>query len=424
MRRYVGARLHRRLFLFMGLAILVTFALAGATVHWLGNHEDYDNRRTKIEAFAARRFAEVWTDSERRNRLAYEVTDSFGIHLLLRDAQGRELFRSGSGCEKGWSTLTIPALPAGKTSGGTVSLCDGPFSSGPGSRFLWALLVFAVVLWLTSGAIARRLGRPLGKLVQVTTQIGEGELSARVRLGRHRGDEVGLLSESINRMAERIEKQMLDQRQLLAGVSHEIRTPLSRLRIIVELLRQKWGEGRLLDDAEREIDEVNDLTGQLLASSRLEFVALDQRTLDAVELGREALRRVGADERLLVVEAADPVFQGDPTLIARAITNLLGNATDHGKGIDALVVSDEPRKLRFCVLDQGPGFSEEDGHRVFDPFVQGAQKESSVPSTTLGLGLTLVKRIAEAHHGGVLLENRSGGGASVGFWVPRGDQSV
>jgi signal transduction histidine kinase len=274
-----------------------------------------------------------------------------------------------------------------------------------------------MVLWLASGILARRLGRPLWKLVEVTTQIGDGDLSARVRLGRHRDGEVGVLSDSINRMAERIDKQMNDQRELLAGVSHEIRTPLARLRIITELLREGSDRGRLLDEAEREIAELDELTGQLLASSRLEFVALEVRRLDASELCRTTLKRANLGPELFTAEATSIPVEADPTLIGRALLNLLHNAQDHGGSVVVLRLSEEAGRVRFSVVDDGPGFN--GLGQAFDPFVQGSEQQSSSGKGGLGLGLALVKRIVLAHGGDVFVENLPEGGAQVGFWLPK-----
>ncbi len=97
--------------------------------------------------------------------------------------------------------------------------------------------------------------------MRVTREIGSGKLTARVRLGRHQAGEVGGLASAINDMAERLEKQLRDQRELLAAVSHEIRSPLARLRVLSELARSEATRDRAVQDLEREIVEIDELVG-------------------------------------------------------------------------------------------------------------------------------------------------------------------
>ncbi len=101
-----------------------------------------------------------------------------------------------------------------------------------------------------------------------------------MKLRRHHRDEVGEIAEAVNDMAVRIERQLSGQRELMAAVSHETRTPLARLRVLVELERSKPEDPKRLDAIEAELIEIDSLVGQLLARSRLDFSALDQRHLD------------------------------------------------------------------------------------------------------------------------------------------------
>src|SRR5690606_1730338 len=194
------------------------------------------------------------------------------------------------------------------------------------------------------------------------------------------------------------------QQELLAVVTNEIRTPLARLRVLTEMLREKQTNERLLVEAEREVAEIDDLTGQLLASSRLDFVGVTSRTLDAVELSLESLRRLGLDGTLLHVDAGTHTqISGDPTLIGRALTNLLNNACTHGREVVSLTLRNDGALLAFVVRDAGPGLAPGDDEKVFQPFVLGQNGSSGAPS--VGLGLHLLKRIAEAHGGRAWAEN-------------------
>ena len=104
-----------------------------------------------------------------------------------------------------------------------------------------AVLLFgipALLLWTAAGRIARRISRPLYALTRAAQEIGQGNLAARASLGRGGIDEMAVLSSAFNDMAARLERQLTEQRELLAAVSHELRTPLARIRLLVEIARQ------------------------------------------------------------------------------------------------------------------------------------------------------------------------------------------
>jgi signal transduction histidine kinase len=149
----------------------------------------------------------------------------------------------------------------------------------------------------------------------------------------------------------------------------------------------------------------------------MDFAALSRRPLDAVETASRALERAGADPTALVVERendeAGPIpIQADATLLGRALANLIDNAKKHGGGVEALKVKRANGHVAFEVEDHGEGFVDGEEGRVFEPFYRRSEQGS------LGLGLSLVKRIAEAHGGRAYAANREGGGAKVGVEIP------
>jgi two-component system OmpR family sensor kinase len=291
--------------------------------------------------------------------------------------------------------------------------------AGPPRAFVF-FFVPALVLWAVSGKVARRIAQPIYDLVRVTKQIGEGKLSARAALDRSGIDELGLLAQSINDMAARIERQLADQKQLLAEVSHELRTPLARIRLLVEIARGGKLEPANLDEIEREAVEIDALVGELLASARLDFSALVKRPLDAADLARRAVERAGLPPQTVAIDSQEPGFEGDATLMARALANLLDNARKHGGSAAVLRVRNRGRLVLFEVEDDGPGFPPGEIERITSALASGerprreARKEGS-----LGLGLALVHRIAVAHDGRLSFENRPEGGARITLEIPR-----
>ena len=293
---------------------------------------------------------------------------------------------------------------------------------------LRAVLLFgapAVTLWTATGRVARRIAQPLYELTRAAQELGAGNLKARVSAAGFGFDETAVLSSAFNEMAARLERQLAEERELLASVSHELRTPLARIRLLVEIGRQAGtgqGQGsgkdpRTLDEIEREAIEIDALVGELLASARIEFQSVSPKPLEAVEIARRALERAGEDAAKLVSAPPPLPFAADPTLIGRALANLIDNARKHGAGLVRLAVQADGAGVTFEVVDRGRGFAPGDESRVFERFYRGADPDAGSHGS-LGLGLALVKRIADAHGGRVHAANEPGGGARVVLELP------
>ena len=420
--RYVRARLHRRIFAWFGASILIT-GCAIAAVGFLMDRASGSGFRREMEranTFIAGQFERVWDRPDDRAALARAIERDFEVKVELRDAAGAPIAPFAGPCARPtFSTRVTPAsspAPAGE-----VRVCLDPHRSGPRWSGL-ALFVACVVLWAASGRIARRLARPLDELARVAGDLGRGRLDSRVKLGCHEHGEVGVVAEAMNDMAARIQKQLDDQRELLATVSHELRTPLSRIRLLTEIARDGGEPAHAFDEIDREVIEIDKLVGDLLASSRIDFSALTTKQICAEEALRRAVTRAGLDESVLEVapEDRDLTLAADPTLLARALSNLLDNAARHGGGATRVALRSSGDAVRFEVEDSGPGLAPGEEQRIFEPFYQGTPgDESAPPKGALGLGLALVRRIAEAHGGRALAENRAGGGARMILDLPR-----
>jgi two-component system OmpR family sensor kinase len=367
----------------------------------------------QVGDFAARQFAERWHDERAREALARDVAQTFGVQITLTGSDGVELFSSdGERCRG--PSHAIDITEDRKLLGRVEACLHGRQRFRP-LIGLTVLGSVCLVLWTAAALLARRITRPLSLLIETTREIGSGNLSARVRLGRHQGGELRLLSESVNEMARRIERQIKDQRELLAAVSHEVRSPLARLRLCAEILRADSGNVKALDSIELEVVELDGLVGQLLASSRLDFETLSKQEVALGDLFRQVLSRHQLASVSLDDRSEGAVARVDPTLIARAVDNLLDNAIRHGGKVAGCSLhwsSDAPGKLVFEVRDAGPGFSSDVLPNVFEAFYRGPGAPGS-----LGLGLALVRRIARAHGGEAWAQNAAEGGGLVAFSV-------
>lgn len=426
---FVRARMHRRIFAWFGASILMSGAAAWVVLSLVAPddtrwRDDWD----RFRSFVGERYADVWDDPAARDRLGTEMASDLRLGVRLLDDRGTTIAAYGERpCEVPGFVSEVRSAPE-RPSRGEVWVCAPPGRHQRGWLMALAALAAAcAVIWAASGMAARRLTAPLWDVARVARDIGDGNLRSRVSLPeRHHIGEMGILAESVNDMASRIEKQLRDQKELLAAVSHELRTPLGHIRVILETMRDAPETGdaakealqKRIDELEKEVCEVDDLVGELLASSRLTFDTLAHRKLEALDVAARALERTGLDLALLESEEESIAFEGDATLLGRALTNLLENAKRHGNGVSSLRIDATDDEVVFVVEDRGPGFSEVELQKVFESFYRGDHR-AGASHGSLGLGLSLVRRIAEAHGGRAWAENRDGGGARVGIRIAR-----
>jgi signal transduction histidine kinase len=276
---------------------------------------------------------------------------------------------------------------------------------GPGLVLVLVLLFVAIAL----GAfpVVRRLTRRLEALKQGVERFGAGALNQRVDDGGR--DEVAAVASSFNRAAERIELLVQSHRSLLANASHELRSPLARLKMAVTMLDAAAPDARVKLQAEIEtnIRELDALVEEVLLASRLDAreAPLARDTVDLVALAAEEAARVQAD---LDASVGHLPISGDERLLRRALRNPLENARRYGGDGEVTVqLAALGDRVEIRVCDRGPGVAETMRERIFEPFFRlpgHAEREGGV-----GLGLSLVRQIAERHGGVVRCEARADG---------------
>lgn len=317
-------------------------------------------------------------------------------------------------------TLWVPRLNAARLNGGARPPPPdarppwlGP-RSWPDGVGLAALLV-VLFLAVAGGAfpVVRRLTRRLESLKQGVEAFGAGALNQRV--AEDGQDEVAAVGVSFNRAATRIEALVRSHQSLLANASHELRSPLARLKMAVQMLEDANPAQRpaLRREIDTNIAELDALVEEVLLAGRLDATtALEQRErVDVLGLLAEEAARVGAE-----VQGDNVQLQADERLLRRALRNLLENAKRYGG--DAIHASVQKRggQVQVRVCDRGPGVPAAYRERIFEAFFRlpgHAEREGGV-----GLGLSLVRQIAERHGGRVRCEPREGGGSCFVLELP------
>ena len=410
LKRTMGARLQRRLFVWFALTMVAT-AVFAVSMTWLVGRAlrpDLPGGMERPRRFFGNQVGRLWNKPEERDALIHSLAADLGTEVSLRDTRGQLLLRVGQECPT-TRRLQEPVRRDGRVLG-ELEMCP----HGPPPLLLLTGALTIVALWAAAGLLARRLSRPLQEVARIAEQIADGNLQVAVQplpdqWGKH--DEVAVVGEVLRQMATRVDKQLRDQRELLAAVSHELRTPLGHLRLLVDSWRDNPKPNpKLLDQADRELQDLDSLVGQLLANARLEFRELRLQRLASVEMAIESLERAGLDPTLLDVQGQHLWVQGDPALLQRAIANLLDNARKHGGGAVALRLCRTGLRLRLEVQDDGPGFADGEERQAFAPFTGAGHRAES-----LGLGLHLVERIAHAHGGSAYARNAPERGAVVGI---------
>jgi len=291
-----------------------------------------------------------------------------------------------------------------------------PFGFG----FGWMLGLVGLAVALGAYPIIRRLTLRLEALQRGVERWGTGDLSTR--LNAEGKDEVAFLAERFNHAAQRIETLMNSHKSLLANASHELRSPLARIRMSLELMGVDAASPQRLEIS-RSITELDQLIDEILLASRLDAQQADAEPfeqLDLTGLAAEECAKAGA-ELGISTTGQSLVIRGSPRLLRRLMRNLLENARRYGgQGGVTLELTQQRAGTQdmavIAVHDRGPGVPLAQRERIFEPFYRlpgASEREGGV-----GLGLALVKSIAQRHGGRVRCEARPGGGASFVVELP------
>lgn len=272
------------------------------------------------------------------------------------------------------------------------------------------VLLIAAVIGAAAYPVVRNLTRRLERLRVGVERFGGGDLVARVPVeGR---DEIATVAKSFNKAADRIEGLVGAHRSLLANASHELRAPVTRLRMALEL-DDSVQDGPLRKEAIENLGEIDTLVEEILLASRLDHVGGLERaeTIDLMALAAEEAARHGLEATGAPVE-----IKGDARLMTRLVRNLILNALRHGRAPVDVSVMRAGKLARISVRDHGEGLPKGEEGRVFEPFYRPSGRSEAAGGW--GLGLALVRQIAELHGGEVRYKPADGGGASFVVDIP------
>lgn len=294
-----------------------------------------------------------------------------------------------------------------------------------------------ILVLLVSDWFARSIARPIRQLSDVVAQVGAGKLGTRMDWNSK--DEVGQLVRGFNQMSARLEELDAMKRDFVSSVTHELRSPLGAIESFIRLIESKMNSGRAVDP--RQVQEyfgriaqnvrrlsgfINDLLDVAkIERGKMECVLRPTRIQDvAGEVVQffEAKSKEQKVNLLCKVDPAFPVVQADPERIRQVIVNLISNALKFTpEGGHVWIASEQFREgekkwAEVTVTDTGRGMDRADLESLFKKFQQGKNITQGVMGTKgTGLGLFIVKSIAEAHGGKVAVRSAPGKGTQFSF---------
>jgi two-component system, OmpR family, sensor kinase len=285
-----------------------------------------------------------------------------------------------------------------------------------------------VLLVLTCAAgyvLAARALAPVEKMRARAARISGAAQGERLPVPEA-DDELRRLGETLNAMLSRVEDALAREREFVADAGHELRTPLAILKLELELAMSADSphedlEPRLRSVAE-EVDRLAKLADDLLVIAHAEQgrLPLEKRRVEARLLLDTVAARFAAPARrsgrALTVRSADGItLAADPARLEQALTNMISNSLRHAEGTIVLSAAERDGFVEFHVLDEGPGFDSSFIPRAFDRFSRADPARSGHGA---GVGLSIVRVIAEAHGGHASIRNRQLQGADVWVQLP------
>ena len=410
-RRSLFLQIYALIIASLAIAAVIMVALAG-----LGRFDQRDPARNQLAQAVG--FLLSPGDSPRNVHLAVNrMAHAFNANITIYDNHAQLVAHSG----RPMPYTTMANEPRGFRSGPRIYVFDTPQNMrvivkgrgtfrNPRQNIALVMILIAIAVGAAAYPATRYLTRRLTALNQGMETWSKGSLDTRVSIDGN--DEIADAARTFNKAAQRIEELVNAQKSLLANASHELRSPLARLRMATEMFEQAPSD-TLKDEVIRNLSELDELVEEILIMSRLESnqsETFDDR-VDLLPLLAEEGAAVNA-----VISGEDAAISGSTKLLRRMMRNLFQNAARHGKPPIEASITRTDGKITLKVQDKGDGIPKTDRDRIFEPFYRPSGKSEAAGGW--GLGLALVKQIADAHGATARYEGQEDGGAGFVIEFP------
>ncbi len=273
-------------------------------------------------------------------------------------------------------------------------------------RAILLLFLFIGIIIILLYFLLRRIFSPLKDLTLAVHQIGDGNYNIKVPVKT--GDELGELAGSINEMSSKISNSINSKEQLLIDVSHELRSPLTRIKLGLEV-------GSSKEKIEEDVLEMEKMVTSLLENYRsdAEFGNIEPEMTDVAELLEETISEYDLPARLKFLKPASEVnLLADLNKMQIVFRNLIDNALKYSSDEINISISDKQGEVLISIKDRGIGIAEEDLKYIFEPFYR-ADRSRSRKTGGFGLGLSICKKIIDAHKAELIINSRVNEGTEV-----------
>jgi two-component system sensor histidine kinase CpxA len=306
---------------------------------------------------------------------------------------------------------------------GSNYLVVSTFAHPPLLRYLFApqrVMLSVLISGLICYLLARYFTKPLTNLRRSTQKLTQGEFdTTNLQQLRKRKDEFGALAVDFDFMSKRLSKLLESQRQLLRDISHELNSPIARIRVAVELARNRYhaADSAELDRVEKEIERLEFLIRELLTFVKIESTE-SIPPMDRVDVAQvlgyivddaKFERNQPPNKQHILLDCPENIsVKANAQLLHRAVDNIVRNACYYSPANATIKIScsREAGKVIITIEDQGPGVPKEMLRKIFQPFVRVSYARESETGGS-GIGLAIAKRVIDIHNGTIVATNKA-----------------
>lgn len=279
--------------------------------------------------------------------------------------------------------------------------------------FMLSFILFISIVITGMYFIIKKMLNPVKTLELGVKQLSSGNIDYKI--APRGNDEFGELINLFNSMASEIKKMIKARDQLLMDVSHELRSPLTRIKVALEFINESEARQSIEDD----ISEIEKMTSELLETERLNSpygsLKIKDFNLNNIITGIiKEMKNSAPGVKLKTVEQ-EIFLKADPERVIILLKNIIGNAVKFSKDQDKPVeisINENEREITVKVTDFGPGIPDNELSNIFEPFYR-IDKSRSKDTGGYGLGMSLCKKIMEAHRGEISIKSSKGAGTTV-----------